>query len=50
VTHQRECLLDVHLSSIRRSTQHSLTTITTWFNNNNTWLWYGTKTLIRYEV
>ena len=25
----RECLLDVHLSSIRPSTQHSLTTITT---------------------
>ena len=45
-----ECLLDVHLSSIRPSTQHSLTTITTWFNNNNKWLWYGINALSRYEV
>ena len=27
------------------STQHSLTTITTWFNNNK-WLWYGINALI----
>ena len=46
----RECLLNVHLSSIRPSTQHSLTTITTWFNNNNKWPWYGINALIRYEV
>ena len=31
----RKCLLDVHISSIRFSTQHSLPIITTWFNNNN---------------
>ena len=41
---------DVHLYSIRPSTQHSLTTITTWFNNNNKWLWYSSSALIRYEV
>jgi len=44
--YQRKYLLDVHISSIRLSTQHSLTTITTWFNNNNKWLWYGIKALI----
>ena len=33
--YKRECLLDIHLSSIRPSTQHGLTTITTWLNNNN---------------
>ena len=32
-----ECILDMYLSSIRPSTQHGLTTITTWFNNNNKW-------------
>jgi len=31
--YQRECLLDVYLTSIRPSTQQSLTPITTWFNN-----------------
>jgi len=31
----RECLLDIQLSSIRPAKQHSLTTITTCFNNNN---------------
>ena len=34
-TYKREGLLDVHLSSIRPSTQHSLTTIPTWLNDNN---------------
>ena len=34
----------------KASTQYSLTTITTWFNNNNKWLWYGINALIRYDV
>ena len=34
-TYKREGLLDVHLSSIRPSTQLGLTTITTWLNDNN---------------
>ena len=33
--YSRECFLYIHLFSIRPSTQHRLTTITTWFNNNN---------------
>ena len=37
-------------TSIRPSKQHRLTTITTWLNNNNKWLWYGINALIRYEV